>query len=526
MLAACAQADRAIVVGVGDYPSLGPRAQLLGPPADAQDIKVALDRFGFNDITVFTNEAATREAIINALKKANDSSRASERFVFYFAGHGRKRPVFGILPHDARPADRWITAHELHELVKVIPASSRTIILDSCFSGGMAKNGLVTRYYEPANSKGPDFADDTTNAGPLPESSAGTEVCYVTAAQKTEEAAEAFIGGDLNAKRGVFTYFLSKHLQDKDLSWEEIIANVRSEMRLELEKYPHYQSPLVTNAFLKLPVFNGMTTTSPTANAKPSTWSPKTLLDLYETQERDPSLFRLVCKPNEACIPLGQAFSFSIEAKIPGYLVIVAEDAGKFIRIYPSESSSAEDAAIGTIPPRSQQFIFVERKDEPIRAFLFDRKEDAQLLIENVPEYGREITARASDISKVPRPVRIGQAKVLVSGLMMKPQLEFLAGIEVTDAEAFWNFLNGDSELATKARRRLGGVLPELVEVATEPSRRTPEMLCAFVNFCVSEANLFFDAELENEHFEARLTRNARLFVAGSKGLRVGCPNP
>ena len=91
---------------------------------------------------LLTDAQATRQGILNALTAARTATKPTERFVFYFAGHGTNSPVNCLLPSDARKDATTgdLTRNDLYDAVRAIPARSRTIILDSCFSGGMSKS--------------------------------------------------------------------------------------------------------------------------------------------------------------------------------------------------------------------------------------------------------------------------------------------------------------------------------------------------------------------------------------------------
>src|SRR5690606_17162160 len=97
----------------------------------------------------------TRDAITRAIATAG--RQKPDRFVFYFAGHGTTLTSGdgAILPSDANLSSEYslISTVQLYETVKKVPAKSRSVILDSCYSGAMmrsktARDQGTARYYD------------------------------------------------------------------------------------------------------------------------------------------------------------------------------------------------------------------------------------------------------------------------------------------------------------------------------------------------------------------------------------------
>src|SRR5579871_6501690 len=141
-----ARADQAIVVGVNQYPKLEAGSNLEGCLNDADSIAAALKGVGFN-VTELTDGQATKEGILDAVKNAKCGG--DERFVFFFAGHGTKSSEgkSAILPTDAQQGSEAndISADDLYQAVQGVTAKSRTVLLDSCFSGAMSR-ALLDRH--------------------------------------------------------------------------------------------------------------------------------------------------------------------------------------------------------------------------------------------------------------------------------------------------------------------------------------------------------------------------------------------
>jgi uncharacterized caspase-like protein len=105
----------AVLAGVSHYQLDG--LNLEGPAYDIQalqDLLVHRQGYSAANVTVLLNEQATRENILNALRRRVDQLRAGDHLFFYFSGHGTSafdknnqslRPVIGpdsgaLAPYD------------------------------------------------------------------------------------------------------------------------------------------------------------------------------------------------------------------------------------------------------------------------------------------------------------------------------------------------------------------------------------------------------------------------------------------
>lgn len=94
-------AQRALLVGVSEYPSLPERFQLSGPRNDMARMKALLAQRGFAaaDTVVLADgvEGAqglpTRAAILAALEHLAQEARPGDQVLLYFAGHGSQEPA-------------------------------------------------------------------------------------------------------------------------------------------------------------------------------------------------------------------------------------------------------------------------------------------------------------------------------------------------------------------------------------------------------------------------------------------------
>lgn len=203
------QSGRALVIGIGEYDSLG--ALGAEPVNDADDVAKLLasaKHCGYPpaNVQVLRNADASRVAIVRGLEKLATDTRPGDTVVVYFSGHGAQRlsgldvgtylcpPEFD----SSRPRETGIEAHELSELLKQIPAERLLVLIDACHSGAVAR------------IKGP-FEDINKWAfgGPKLETLAqGTGRVIISASAADEHSLiPAFY------RNSLFTHFLLKGLQ-------------------------------------------------------------------------------------------------------------------------------------------------------------------------------------------------------------------------------------------------------------------------------------------------------------------------
>lgn len=91
------------------------------------------------NLTLLLDSQATHDGILEALRAQAEASAPDETFLFYYAGHGKRRgdQVF-FLPYDYRRGD-GLSMTELTEALRPALRSERTLLLaDCCHSGGLA----------------------------------------------------------------------------------------------------------------------------------------------------------------------------------------------------------------------------------------------------------------------------------------------------------------------------------------------------------------------------------------------------
>jgi Caspase domain/TIR domain len=141
----------ALVIGVSAYQHISP----LSPKPDAQDMATvladpALCAYPKENVRVLLQEEATRERILEELGALAQRTSEQSTVFFYFSGHGGLARVKGaetcyLMPVGARAEtladlnETAISGSALSALLRAIPASKVTVVLDCCNAAGVAE---------------------------------------------------------------------------------------------------------------------------------------------------------------------------------------------------------------------------------------------------------------------------------------------------------------------------------------------------------------------------------------------------
>lgn len=415
----------AVVVGVDRYSGLEPAAQLRGCVNDARSIGEKLKGYGL-DVVVLTNPA--KQEIVSALAEARAKNTRETPFVFVFAGHGTSDETGSgyILPADTESAGTAhdIGAAELERLVAAVPASRRTVILDSCFSGAMMRSAkkqgseFRTRFYSKAGgaaradgsqggfrNSGSEQVSLSGRAGKslvrvatTADTSVASPVCYFVAAKPTEQAGENRLDGQ---RHGIFTFYLLQHLTGAALRGSDLQTQVTGDVAAHTADQQH---PELTPAFRGLD-FLGLGNAAKTEPPAPSLW------DAYNTDNQNRSAIRLSLQPDQATNKQGEQLVLKATAGEAGYLVVLERGtSGEINLIYPDEKPEAIAVRAGDTIELGT-FVADAEGDERIKAILFTAPEPAQALVEAFPPpdaQGRRslpvLNARSRSLRKVRNP--------------------------------------------------------------------------------------------------------------------------
>ncbi len=427
--ASFSQADQAVVVGVEEYAPLVAASTLKGCLNDAGSIAEALRQLGFK-VTLLTNGKATRQGILDAFASAKKTIKRDERFVFYFAGHGRKAPRFALMPSDATISGNDLEPKDVNEAIIQIPAKSRTVLLDSCFSGGMSA-GEMSRGLDDFTSRNFDSAQARSIRFGQPKSQGSSSnqptkletipgICYYTASLDSEQALEATM--DDGKRHGLFTYGLLKNLTAGKL-WSEVHNDVKKQIGQRLEKSGRTQNPMISTQYMPTEALENMRKSVP----KPP--PGKTLLDIWNVDNPDAAKLSLKFKPDQDIIEAGKEISLETTIGQDGYLVIVGQVGSKFYQFYPQGSTRAADAKVrkGMIPfptERGQRLFFDTFGADHVKAMLFATPEKAETVMQALESSGgqpKDVNL-AKEVVDVPFTARVSVAvsDALIGGSRLK----------------------------------------------------------------------------------------------------------
>ncbi|MBB4083129.1 pre-peptidase C-terminal domain-containing protein [Brevundimonas lenta] len=135
----------AVMVGVSDYET---QNDLPFTDEDARKLAETLQREGsLNDASlVLTNAEATVSGVRRAFERVAAEAGPDDMFLFFFSGHGNQEAVAvsGLEPDGKREsivlADGEITDAEMGRLFGSLRTRLSLLVIDSCFSGGFARN--------------------------------------------------------------------------------------------------------------------------------------------------------------------------------------------------------------------------------------------------------------------------------------------------------------------------------------------------------------------------------------------------
>ncbi len=218
---------RALLVGINRYPD----RPLRGAVADAEAMAALLrDGYGFADVTLLRDDAATRAAITTGLRELVARCGSDDTVVFFFAGHGAQvEDLDGdeiddqldetLVPFDSRGGTGIdITDDELARLLAPLPTDRGVVILDCCHSGtglrgsdvqvrGLPRDERVERYRQEEEAR--SAARSTAERRVVPV--LGQRLVLLTGAAANQQAKDLQVPG--GGYHGAFTWALLQALR-------------------------------------------------------------------------------------------------------------------------------------------------------------------------------------------------------------------------------------------------------------------------------------------------------------------------
>jgi hypothetical protein len=417
-----ARADRALVIGINEYPKLAQGGNLEGCVNDSKNIARTLTAQGF-EIMSLTNEEASKTGILAALAQMKTLTRPDERFVFYFAGHGTIATdgASTLMPGDASEKDERsdIGRDELYQALMAVPARNRTVLLDACFSGGLSRKGLGHRvkktraYRRNGVTVAPLRRDIESGADSNDHIAGGAQIVYFTASLANQTSGEDDFDG---ARGGVFTHFLTARLQKADprTLWNEVQKDVTGEVADYMDQT---QTPKLSPSgvagqqlFGKRETPNPDVKPDPKPDPKPDVKpDPKpdvkpdvkptpgrTVWDDFNEDRTDASQFSLTMTPGLNAIKVGKKFHFEVKSAQSGWLVLLEKDTdGKVYLLAPKggnlNSGRVSADSVVRLPMTSgRDYMADARGIERVKAILFTSEENARALVKAFPADGVE----------------------------------------------------------------------------------------------------------------------------------------
>jgi hypothetical protein len=140
----------AVMVGISDYPGTGNDLPLTAE--DARKLQQALQRQGTlapESVTLIDGQA-TRANVRAAFQRVAAAAGPNDLFLFFYSGHGNQvRGTVSATEPDGKDetiemVDGAITDDELNQMFQQVHTQTALLVLDSCFSGGFARD-VVSR---------------------------------------------------------------------------------------------------------------------------------------------------------------------------------------------------------------------------------------------------------------------------------------------------------------------------------------------------------------------------------------------
>ena len=229
---------RALLIGINRYSAV---PSLQGSVNDVETMReILISRYGFEarNITMLTDEAATRAAMMAALEKLVDDTGPADTVYLHYSGHGSQvEDLSGdeadhldetLVPQDGRSGRvRDIVDDELAAILARLKAKSAIIVLDSCHSGTATRALDIRARSVPQDQRIDLYKEATHTRAIVPAMSSRFVVLSATA--KSEEALDGPIEGRY---QGFFTHALARSLSTAPAgaTLSEVFAGVGREL--------------------------------------------------------------------------------------------------------------------------------------------------------------------------------------------------------------------------------------------------------------------------------------------------------
>ena len=148
-----AAADRALIVGVGDYATV---SDLPGIQLDVDMMKEVAEDLGFQNVETLTDQEATYDGFKAAFERLIADTGAGDRVLFYFSGHGAcvadqdgdetdgKDETLVLYDTRGGTMERSLRDDEFYGLLQRLADRQVLVLIDACHSGTSYKGFNLT----------------------------------------------------------------------------------------------------------------------------------------------------------------------------------------------------------------------------------------------------------------------------------------------------------------------------------------------------------------------------------------------
>jgi len=156
----------ALVIGIDKYQNVQKLNYAVDDAESIKDILINSFDFPANNISILTNEEATKENILKSFANITKNAKINDRVLVFFAGHGETMDLPGggekgyLIPVEGDSKELYLTAipmDELKEIALMSEAKHMLYLVDACY-GGIAAVG--SRGLEP--EKTPNYINKIT----------------------------------------------------------------------------------------------------------------------------------------------------------------------------------------------------------------------------------------------------------------------------------------------------------------------------------------------------------------------------
>lgn len=396
-------ADRALIVGVGDY-ALDSVKDLPGIDLDVDMMVSMAQLMGFerDNIMVLEDEKATFENVVTAMVAWLPKDLGpDDRVLFYFGGHGTlindvsgdetgDRKDEALVLHDAGIKKEFhgittvgvLVDELLGQLLDGIPSNNILVFVDACHSGTATRSLTEDPSYFGDSAIYPKFArlrDDVVDAGGVGQmldaaSKAATDGYVVMSAAQDDESAIATSRGSL------FTISVSRSIrkaiqENRPITPERLINEARAFVRANVSPANIYSPQLSGNETKFGTPIPTVSLDNGAADAPGTQW-----VKLSEmADELSGKYGALQIRTNATDYRIGQDVEISVDVPATGYLNVVTVDSkDNSVVLFPNRYHEDNRVQAGQLRIPTSQMDFTLPVSEPVGqtlvvAFLSDR---------------------------------------------------------------------------------------------------------------------------------------------------------